>query len=57
MNATTKTIIANIKQLIDRNISPLQYLKSIDKAQSIGAISEFEVNQVKQAIQQYKVKL
>ena len=56
MNTTTKTIITNIKQLIDRNINPLQYLKSIDKAQSIGAISEFEVNQVKQAIQNYKVK-
>ena len=57
MNTTTKTIITNIKQLIDRNISPFQYLKSIDKAQSIGVISEFEVNQVKQAIQNYKVKL
>ena len=56
MNTTTKTIIANIKQLIDRNINPLQYLKSIDKAQSIGVISEYEVNQVKTAIQQYKVK-
>ena len=54
MNTTTKTIITNIKQLIDRNISPLQYLKSIDKAQSIGAISEFEVNQVKQAIRNYR---
>ena len=56
MNTTTKTIITNIKQLVDRNINPLQYLKSIDKAQSIGVISEYEVNLVKQEIQQYKVK-
>ena len=56
MNNTVKTIVANIKQLIDRNINPLQYLRSIDKAVSIGVISGYELNQVKQSIQNYRVK-
>ena len=56
MNSTVEVIITNIKLLVDRNMSPFQYLKSINRAQTIGVLSEFEVRQIKKEIKNYRVK-
>ena len=40
------TVTRNIQQLIERNLNPLQYLRSIDKALAVNTISLREYQQI-----------
>ena len=51
-HSLVSTVTRNIKQLIERNLNPLSYLRSIDKAYYLGVLSRYEYKQIQANVRQ-----